>query len=105
MSSLRSVMSVKPKGCCARKVPYKRPSARARLATEETARSPQRSSYGKRGISLMQIPAHTTRPPVRVALSAFGTSTSCSCGTGMGSYPGAVPASVRAAAWLPSPSH
>ena len=38
------------------------PSARVRLATEPSVRSPQSSSYGKDGMSLMWMPAQTTAP-------------------------------------------
>src|SRR5215510_13310104 len=43
-------------------------------ATEVTVRSPQSNEYGKVGMSLMWMPAQTTRPPLRVAASAAGTS-------------------------------
>src|SRR5207247_914041 len=39
------------------------PSARVRFATERITRSPHSSSYGKRGMSLMWMPAQTTVPP------------------------------------------
>ncbi len=49
------------------------PSLRVRLATERMLRSPQRLRYGKDGISLMWMPAHTTVPPLASPSSALGT--------------------------------
>src|SRR5439155_636435 len=58
--------------CCAR---ARNPSASCRVtfATQQTVRSPHRSSYGNRGMPLMWIPPQTTVPPFRTALSATGT--------------------------------
>ena len=50
------------------------PSRRVRFATERSTRSPQSSSYGNDGMSLMWIPAQTTEPPFATAASAAGTS-------------------------------
>src|ERR671936_1217509 len=50
------------------------PSRRVRFATERKVRSPQRSSYGKEGMSVMWMPAQTTLPPFATARSATGTS-------------------------------
>src|SRR6266545_3416325 len=50
------------------------PSRRVRFATETSRRSPQRSSYGKDGMSVMWIPAQTTVPPLPTARNARGTS-------------------------------
>jgi len=71
------------------------PSRRVRFATDRSVRSPQRSSYGKDGMSLMWMPAQTTTPPGATARSAAGTSApagakmiAASSGTGGGSSDG-----------------
>src|SRR5262245_23836764 len=50
------------------------PSRRVRFDTDAVDRYAHRRSYGNDGISLMWMPAQTTRPPLATARSATGTS-------------------------------
>ena len=72
-SSGKTAVSVRT-GSSATSARSSSPSRRVRFATDRTARSPQRSSYGNDGMSLMWIPAHTTVPPFASAARATGTS-------------------------------
>src|SRR5690606_8151304 len=107
-SSAKRVTSVRT-GTLGARARNSSPSRRVRLATETIRRSPHRRLYGKLGMSLMWMPAHTTVPPLSVARSAAGTSSpagakisAASSGGGGASSPAPTQQgpSWRANAWL-----